>query len=616
MEILNLKWENFKSFSGRHSLDFSQFSPGLYFINGENKSEPELGSNGAGKSTIFDVLHWCLFGSSIRGTKTPQLVPWQNTGTPWAEVTYKINGQKKRITRSYHPNNLLVTHRGRERGVKQEQLEDIIGFSSDTFQNSIVIGQFSQMFFDLKPREKLSVFTELLNLDYWLECSQRVTTALSVLREDQLEAEKTLARLGGIRSELRNTLSSTMAEADEKTTSSRNSQRVLKRKLRQIKTSKLDLGKQALDLQKRIKTREIKDKKLASKIGALAKEPDPITAAMRDVEGKIKEVQVRIEDLDESLLLLKKSKGVCPTCKQKVSSQHRRSEQQRIAEKRANYIDRLNNLQIEHEDLSKSFDEKLNNLTIAKQKLDHSKSTKLHFSLINVNSDIKELDNEISSVNQQMGQLGQLRESYAKKIQECKRRLIRNRKKMKEARKSLAELDNDIRLARYWVRGFKDIRLFEVDEALTSLQVEVNSYLADLGMVDWSVNMEVERETKSGKLSRGFRVMVDPGIDSNSSPKPWEAWSGGEGQRLRLAGTLALSNLILQQFNRTCNIQCWDEKLYWLSGSGEDDMLDLLRETAKQHNKQIWLVDQHNLDYNFDGVITVVKDTEGSHLEF
>ena len=109
--------------------------------------------------------------------------------------------------------------------------------------------------------------------------------------------------------------------------------------------------------------------------------------------------------------------------------------------------------------------------------------------------------------------------------------------------------------------------------------------------------------------------MVDPGIDSGSSLKPWEAWSGGEGQRLRLAGTLALSSLILRQFNRDCNIQCWDEKMVWLSGTGENDMLDLLRETAKQHNKQIWLIDQHNLDYNFDGVITVVKDANGSHLE-
>ena len=615
MDILKLRWSNFKSFTGEHELDFTSFGPGLYFISGENRVDPELGSNGAGKSTLFDVLHWCLFGSSIRGTKTPQLVPWQNTGTPWAEVTYRTNGRKKRITRSYRPNNLLVTRGGRERGVKQEQLEDIIGFSSDTFQNSIVIGQFSQMFFDLKPRDKLSVFTELLNLDYWLECSQRVTTTLSVLREDQLEAEKTLARLEGMRSELKNTLSSTIEEADEKTASSSKSQRILKRKIREIKTRKLDLKKQATNLQKSIEKRMIKDAKLASKIGKLAKEHDPITTAMRDVEDKKKETQVRIEDLDERLLLLKKSKSICPICKQKVSPQHRRSEQKRIAKKRVNYVDRLSNLQTEHKALLKSLDEKSNQLEVVKQRLDHSKSTKLHLSLNSVNSDIKELDNEISSTNQQIAQLDQLSESYTKKVQKCKKRLARNRKKMKEARKSLAELNNDINLAKYWVRGFKDIRLFEVDEALTSLQVEVNSYLADLGMADWSISMEVERETKAGKLSRGFRVMVDPGIDSNSSPKPWEAWSGGEGQRLRLAGTLALSSLILRQFNRDCNIQCWDEKMVWLSGTGENDMLDLLRETAKQHNKQIWLIDQHNLDYNFDGVITVVKDANGSHLE-
>lgn len=615
MDILKLRWSNFKSFTGEHELDFTSFGSGLHFISGENRVDPELGSNGAGKSTIFDVLHWCLFGSSIRGTKTPQLVPWQNTGTPWAEVTYRTNGQKRCITRSYRPNNLLITRRGRERGVKQEQLEDIIGFSSDTFQNSIVIGQFSQMFFDLKPRDKLSVFTELLNLDYWLECSQRVTTTLSVLKEDQLEFEKTLARLEGIRSELKNTLNSTMIEADEKTTPSNNSQRTLKRKLHRTKTRKSDLKKRTLNLQKKIEIRAIKDKKLTIKIGRLAKEHDPITTAMRDVRDNIKEVKTRIEGLDESLELLKKSKGICPTCKQKISPQHRRSEQQRMAQKRANYVDRLYKLQIESEDLLKSLDEKINQLQVVKQKLDHSKSVKLYLSLNQTNSDIKELDNEISIINHQKVQLDQLSEFYDKRIQKCKKRLKRNKKKMKEARKSLSELDNDIQSARYWVRGFKDIRLFEVDEALTSLQVEVNSYLADLGMADWSVSMEVERETKAGKISRGFRVMVDPGGENKSDSRPWEAWSGGEGQRLRLAGTLALSNLILRQFNRNCNIQIWDEKLRWLSGSGEDSMLELLQETAKREEKIIFVIDQHSLDFPFDGIIKVVKDTKGSHLE-
>ncbi|KKL82691.1 hypothetical protein LCGC14_1982210, partial [marine sediment metagenome] len=488
-------------------------------------------------------------------------------------------------------------------------------FSSNTFQNSIVIGQFSQMFFDLKPRDKLSVFTELLNLDYWLECSQRVTSTLSVLREDQLEAEKTLARLEGVRSELKNTLNSTTAEAEEKTTSSSNSQRVLKRKLRKIKAEKLDLRKQATNLLERIETRRIRDDELAAKIGKLAKEHDPITATMREVEGNIKELEIHIENLDNSFLSLKKAKDICPTCKQKISPQHRRFEQQRIAKKKVEHVGELKMWKVEYKALLKSLDEKINHLEVAKQKLDHSKSAKLYLSLNSINSDIKELDNEISSINNQIVQLDQLSNSYAKKIRKCKKRLKRNKQKMKEIKKSLVELDNDIHQTRYWVQGFKDIRLFEVDEALISFQVEVNSYLADLGMADWSVNMEVERETKAGKLSRGFRIMVDPGIGSNSSPKPWEAWSGGEGQRLRLAGTLALSNLILHQFNRDCNIQIFDEKLYWLSGTGEEDMLNLLRTIAIQEEKQIWVVDQHALNYPFDGFLTVVKDENGSHLE-
>ncbi len=108
--------------------------------------------------------------------------------------------------------------------------------------------------------------------------------------------------------------------------------------------------------------------------------------------------------------------------------------------------------------------------------------------------------------------------------------------------------------------------------------------------------------------------MVDPGGENKSDSRPWEAWSGGEGQRLRLAGTLALSNLILRQFNRTCNIQIWDEALRWLSGSGKEDMLTLLQEAAHNQNKQIWVVDQSELAFSFDGVVKVVKDEGGSHI--
>ena len=109
--------------------------------------------------------------------------------------------------------------------------------------------------------------------------------------------------------------------------------------------------------------------------------------------------------------------------------------------------------------------------------------------------------------------------------------------------------------------------------------------------------------------------MIDPGANTHLAATPGEAWSGGEGQRRRLAGTLALSSLILRQFNRNCNIQIWDESLRWLSGSGKEDMLTLLQEVAHNQNKQIWMIDQSELSFPFDGTIKVVKDAKGSHVE-
>ena len=85
---------------------------------------------------------------------------------------------------------------------------------------------------------------------------------------------------------------------------------------------------------------------------------------------------------------------------------------------------------------------------------------------------------------------------------------------------------SELRCTEYWTKGFKQIRLFLIDDALKRFEWHVNQTLGELGLRDWSIKCLVEREKKTGGVTKGFTVEVRS--PSMSRPMPWESWSGGE----------------------------------------------------------------------------------------
>jgi DNA repair exonuclease SbcCD ATPase subunit len=103
---------------------------------------------------------------------------------------------------------------------------------------------------------------------------------------------------------------------------------------------------------------------------------------------------------------------------------------------------------------------------------------------------------------------------------------------------------------------------------------------------------------------------------SNKQQVPFEVWSGGESQRLRLAAQMGLSNLIRSTSGTTLNLEVWDEPSQFISAGGVEDLLDSLRNRATQEKRQVWVVDHRTLGYSdFDNIITVCKNLDGSYIK-
>lgn len=174
------------------------------------------------------------------------------------------------------------------------------------------------------------------------------------------------------------------------------------------------------------------------------------------------------------------------------------------------------------------------------------------------------------------------------------------------ARRELEDADAQSQLNSYWVKWFKEIRLHLIGETLAQLEIEVNSCVNGLGLIGWELRFEVDRESKTGSIQRGFNVFVQS--PHNTRLVPWEAWSGGESQRLRIATQQGLGNLIRERVGSTFTLEVWDEPTQWMGGSGVDDLLDSLAERAKTEGRQIWLIDHRSLGYGaFDGTSGVIK---------
>jgi exonuclease SbcC len=228
-----------------------------------------------------------------------------------------------------------------------------------------------------------------------------------------------------------------------------------------------------------------------------------------------------------------------------------------------------------------------------------------------VDRDTVHLNSELDNIEKEVEHLSTKENPYQAKQNAITSELLHLQFEVKVADTTLEDQQARLRMLQYWVKGFKELRLYLIAEAMQQLEIEVNSCLSQLGLRNWKILFEVDKETKSGDLRKGFNVkIISP---HNSAPVPWESWSGGESQRLRIATTMGLANLIKTSTGSTFNLEVWDEPTQHMSEQGVMDLLDSLAERSRSLNKQIWIVDHRSLGYgDFDSIKTIVKSAKNT----
>lgn len=592
--------------------------PGLYHVTGLNLTNRRLGANGVGKSTIFDLIFWVIYGYTSRNLKAANIHSWNSK-----EKTYGIlaieddQGIPLKIKRTWKPNGTFIEQN--DSGIWDEvddlKIQSIVGLNSTAFLNSVFIGQFSTMFFDMRHQDQAALFSNVLNLDAWLERSKEAGRKASGLKVkiDQLERQysnnegkrevilRNIAEAEAEYLEAR-TIALEIADSHKKTLAALQDQKSLCDKMLKDTTDKLYLFGEYLSYAEG----------MLVEISATRK---PVADDYNEALDDLDRLEFKVSEASKAVKQAIR-KGTCITCGHSLTDKELSKIKTDSAKTTRILSDKIASIEEEVRILGLELDQYDSMLDDYEKEVKDLKNDRhsIRETIASLNGKLDRLELEIRDTERALSQLDAGGESLLSNINYNHEELLRINNELLKDHERLFNLNREYQRAYYWIKGFKDVRLYVIEQALTDLEIEVNSVLDSLGLEGWKVKFEIERETTAKTIKKGFMVMVySPG---NSKPVPWEAWSGGEATRLRIAGTAGLSNLVSAATGVYPNIEVWDEPSSHMAGEGIEDMLDMLARRALDTGKQIYLVDHHAFSYGgFAEVITVIKDNKGTRVQ-
>ena len=162
MTPISLTIEHFGSIVERQVFMFPA-KPGLYFLSGKN---------GAGKSTVWKALTWCMFGKDAKGLKAGDVANWKEP--KGASVQFEFandadGGYRYTVVRTHSPNTWKLYYGEPAAGDTVDLTSDetnpwnaMLRLDYEMWLNTVLLAQDEPMFLDLKPEAKSALFAEVM----------------------------------------------------------------------------------------------------------------------------------------------------------------------------------------------------------------------------------------------------------------------------------------------------------------------------------------------------------------------------------------------------------------------------------------------------------------------
>lgn len=609
MRIQSIIIDGFRSFTEKSVAELPE-SNGVFLVKGKNLAEPSLGANGAGKSTVWDALCWCLYGKTARGIGAGHVEAWAGSGRSEVSVLLTTDRGRSTVARTRGPITLQVD--GRE--VDQSVVDDLVGMSYERFLHVALMGQFGTLFPDLKPTARLDLISDALELDLWSRAAQTASGEAKALDGKLRKLEADLSGLESKQSLAKDQLESAegrlagWAESRERDLADAEAEHeaCLDNLSRKSDLHDEQLGK-LTKAELRHSEAEGRLARAQEEVDQQAKDERQKEDRRREAKQDLKSVKDRVAEVDAI------AGGDCPLCEQEVPKSQLDSMLDLLDERVAKY----SRLYEDACDAAEQSDKELHRLKDVVEELseDHDKAAaflrRTKESVRDSKSELERAERKVERAAEEIERISGETNPHQESVEDLSALLGKLAEDVAGCAEKLREMASRHEATKPWPKLFKELRLWVVEQALDELAIYVNSGLSELGLKGWAMHFSVEKTTKSGNVSRGFDITVR----SPTSPEgvPWEAWSGGETQRLRVACAVGFANLLRSRMPSAPEFEVWDEPTAHLNQEGVQDLIAYMQGRAE--DRQVWIVDHRSLESGaFAGTLTVTKDEKGSTL--
>jgi DNA repair exonuclease SbcCD ATPase subunit len=609
VEFTRITIIDFKEFrGGPHRLNFSKLGTGAHFMRGRNLVDKRLGSNGAGKSSIWDALTWCLFGETIEGLRGVDVRTWETKKHPMVRVDVFIDDTDHVIARSTTSNGLWLDGKV----VNQETIDTLLGLTIANFPHTIVLGQGRPLFFDMRAGDKLALLSETLQLDRWEERSK---LAGKIVTERESAQTRAMLELSG----LERNLKTAMADLDD--AKARSAQwederaQAQDRREQNIRIIEKALERAQLDLG----DYDLKYDGAETELRHAQKQLDKANEQYSVACARYAEFGAHHDALDRERAKLELDLrdmldgDKCPTCGQALKGDHKEHARKQRAAIKAQ-TDRVAKARVTWESAGK---EKSAKMGVVEE---FEKQVRTFREQSNLAIDGRtQAQSRVQEFKAGLAQAKQMTQDSSDKVNPYSVFVDKARKSVKNLKAAIDDKDQSIAImekqkarAAYWVKGFKQVRLYLLQEVLDELTAVTQTLLPQLGLDEWEIRYAMEKETKKGTTTTGLNVSIMK--SGMSASAKWLSWSKGEGQRLRLLGAIALSEVLLRRAGVQCDMMVLDEPTSHLSPEGVAETVDFVIERGREN--QLFYVDHQVIESSrFASVITVTRDQGGSQID-
>lgn len=205
-----------KNFGSYETLDLRFESNGLTLIKGDT---------GSGKSTVFDLPLWTLYGTSPKNIAVDDVIGWEE-GTTESTATIEVTNSILNVTRirskERHKNDFFweengTEYRGKDLRDTQRLFNERTGVSFDQLLMLTYLGEFSSIgsFFYASNKEKRAVFEQITDLSFVCRFSDKLTEFNKITKTSISDLEGRLSKLIGSKEQLQNFLRDSNIQIDK-----------------------------------------------------------------------------------------------------------------------------------------------------------------------------------------------------------------------------------------------------------------------------------------------------------------------------------------------------------------------------------------------------------------